>query len=50
MSIIVALMQTLYVRTNREVYKDMTKFWGKLFVINFAVGVVTGIVQNSSSA
>lgn len=45
LSIIVALMQTLYVRTNREVYKDMTKFWGKLFVINFAVGVVTGIVQ-----
>ncbi|MCB8983474.1 MAG: cytochrome ubiquinol oxidase subunit I [Ardenticatenaceae bacterium] len=45
LSIIVALMQTLYVRTNREVYKDMTKFWGKLFVINFAMGVVTGIVQ-----
>jgi len=45
LSIIVALMQTLYVRTDRQVYKDMTKFWGKLFVINFAMGVVTGIVQ-----
>ncbi|MBK8986088.1 MAG: cytochrome ubiquinol oxidase subunit I [Chloroflexi bacterium] len=45
LSIIVALMQTLYVRTNRDVYKQMTKFWGKLFVINFAMGVVTGIVQ-----
>lgn len=45
LSIIVALMQTLYTRTNRDVYKQMTKFWGKLFVINFAMGVVTGIVQ-----
>ena len=45
LSIIVALMQTLYVRTGQDVYKRMTKFWGKLFVINFAVGVVTGIVQ-----
>lgn len=43
--VIVALMETLYVRTNREMYKRMTKFWGKLFVINFAMGVVTGIVQ-----
>ena len=45
LSIIVALMETLYVRTNRDIYKRMTKFWGKLFVINFAMGVVTGIVQ-----
>jgi cytochrome d ubiquinol oxidase subunit I len=45
LSIIVAVMETLYVRTGREVYKRMTKFWGKLFVINFAMGVVTGIVQ-----
>ena len=45
LSIIVALMETLYVRTGREVFKTMTKFWGKLFVINFAMGVVTGIVQ-----
>jgi cytochrome d ubiquinol oxidase subunit I len=45
LSILVALMETLYVRTGNEVYKRMTKFWGKLFVINFAMGVVTGIVQ-----
>lgn len=45
LSILVALMETFYVRTGREVYKRMTKFWGKLFVINFAMGVVTGIVQ-----
>jgi cytochrome d ubiquinol oxidase subunit I len=45
LSIIVALMETIYVRTGREVFKTMAKFWGKLFVINFAMGVVTGIVQ-----
>ena len=44
-SVIVAIMETLYVRTGRDIYKRMTKFWGKLFVINFAMGVVTGIVQ-----
>jgi cytochrome d ubiquinol oxidase subunit I len=37
-------METLYVRSGNELYLRMTKFWGKLFVINFAVGVVTGIV------
>lgn len=45
LSVLVALMETIYVRTGRVVYKDMAKFWGKLFVINFAMGVVTGIVQ-----
>jgi cytochrome bd ubiquinol oxidase subunit I len=45
LSILVAVMETLYVRSGREVYKRMTKFWGKLFLINFALGVVTGIVQ-----
>jgi cytochrome d ubiquinol oxidase subunit I len=45
LSILVAIMQTMYYRTGDEVYKRMTKFWGKLFVINFAMGVVTGIVQ-----
>ncbi|MCW5853392.1 MAG: cytochrome ubiquinol oxidase subunit I [Anaerolineae bacterium] len=42
---LVALMHTLYVMNGQEVYKTMTKFWGKLFLINFAMGVVTGIVQ-----
>lgn len=45
LSVLVALMQTIYYRTGNEVYKQMTKFWGKLFLINFAMGVVTGIVQ-----
>ena len=41
----VAYMQTKYYRTGDEQYKKMTKFWGRLFLINFAMGVVTGIVQ-----
>src|SRR5512135_1488483 len=45
LSILVALMETLYVTSGRPLYKEMTKFWGKLFIINFAMGVVTGIVQ-----
>jgi cytochrome d ubiquinol oxidase subunit I len=45
LSVLVATMQTLYVRTGNETYKRLTKFWGKLFLINFAMGVVTGIVQ-----
>ncbi|MFZ5428238.1 MAG: cytochrome ubiquinol oxidase subunit I [Thermodesulfobacteriota bacterium] len=43
LSIIVALMETKYVRTGDETYKRMAKFWGKLFLINFALGIVTGI-------
>ncbi|GFK92399.1 Cytochrome bd-I ubiquinol oxidase subunit 1 [Fundidesulfovibrio magnetotacticus] len=43
LSIIVALMETRYVRTGDEIYKKMTKYWGKLFLINFALGIVTGI-------
>ncbi len=45
LSILVALIQTMYYRTNDEVWKKQTQFWGKLFLINFAMGVVTGIVQ-----
>jgi cytochrome d ubiquinol oxidase subunit I len=45
LSILVAVMETLYVRTGDETYKQMTKFWGKLFLINFAMGVVTGLVM-----
>lgn len=45
LSIAVAIMQTAYYRTGNEAYRKMTKFWGKLFLINFAIGVVTGIVQ-----
>lgn len=45
LSILVALMEILYVYSGNELYKKLTKFWGKLFLINFAMGVVTGIVQ-----
>jgi cytochrome d ubiquinol oxidase subunit I len=45
LSILVASMETAYVRTGDDVYKQMTKFWGKLFLINFAMGVVTGLVM-----
>jgi cytochrome d ubiquinol oxidase subunit I len=48
LSILVAMMETWYVRTGNETYKKMTKFWGKLFLINFAMGVVTGLVQEFS--
>ena len=41
----VAYFQTRYYQTRDETYHKMTKFWGKLFLINFAIGVVTGIVQ-----
>ncbi|WP_243303840.1 cytochrome ubiquinol oxidase subunit I [Geothrix oryzisoli] len=43
LSMLVALMETQYVRSGDEDYKRMAKFWGKLFLINFAVGVVTGL-------
>jgi cytochrome d ubiquinol oxidase subunit I len=45
LSIFVAILETMYVRTGDEKYKKMTKFWGKLFLINFAIGVATGLVQ-----
>lgn len=45
LSLIVAIMETIYVRTGNETYKRMTQFWGRLFLINFAMGVVTGLVQ-----
>jgi cytochrome bd ubiquinol oxidase subunit I len=45
LSVLVAIMQTMWFVTKDETWKRMTKFWGKLFLINFAMGVVTGIVQ-----
>jgi len=39
------IMESLYVMTKKEIYKDMTKFWGKLFAINFALGVATGLAM-----
>lgn len=43
LSILIAIMETKYVRTGDEDYRRMAKFWGKIFLVNFAVGVVTGI-------
>ncbi len=43
MTFILGIMESVYVMTGKEIYKDMTKFWGKLFGINFAMGVTTGI-------
>jgi cytochrome d ubiquinol oxidase subunit I len=43
LSVLVAIMETRYARTGDEIDLKMTRFWGKLFLINFAVGVVTGI-------
>lgn len=43
LSVLVAYMETRYVSTGDELYLRMTKFFGKMFLINFALGVVTGI-------
>ena len=45
MAFILAIMESLYVMTGKIIYKDMTKFWGKLFGINFALGVATGLAM-----
>ncbi|MDQ0215999.1 cytochrome d ubiquinol oxidase subunit I [Oikeobacillus pervagus] len=45
LAFIIAIMQTMYLIKKDEMYKKMTKFWGIFFLINFAVGVVTGIIQ-----
>lgn len=43
MSFLLAIMESVYVLTGKQIYKDMTRFWGKLFAINFAMGIATGI-------
>jgi len=45
LAVIIAIMETVYVMTGRTIWRDMTKFWGALFGINFAMGVATGIVM-----
>jgi cytochrome d ubiquinol oxidase subunit I len=45
LSFILVIMESVYVMTGRQIYKDMTRFWGKLFGINFALGVTTGITM-----
>ena len=43
LSFLLAIMESVYVMTNRPIWRDMTKFWGLLFGINFAMGVATGV-------
>ncbi|ANE56973.1 cytochrome ubiquinol oxidase subunit I [Methylomonas sp. DH-1] len=43
MTFLLGIMESVYVMTGKEVYKDMVKYWGKLFGINFAMGVTTGL-------
>lgn len=45
LSWILVIMETVYVMTGRSIYRDMTQFWGKLFGINFALGVTTGLTM-----
>lgn len=45
LSFLLAIMESVYVMTGKEIYKQMTKFWGKLFGINFALGVATGLTM-----
>ncbi|MEV1289214.1 cytochrome ubiquinol oxidase subunit I [Micromonospora sp. NPDC049679] len=45
LSLLVAILQTVWLRTGDDRYLKLTKFYGKLFLINFAMGIVTGIVQ-----
>lgn len=43
LGMLLAIMESVYVMTGKQIYKDMTRFWGLLFGINFAMGVATGI-------
>ena len=45
MVLVVAIMETLFVKTKNEKYRQLAKFWGNIFLLSFAVGVVTGIIQ-----
>ena len=45
LSFLLVIMEAIYLMTGKTIYKDMVKFWGKLFGINFALGVTTGITM-----
>lgn len=45
LGLILVIMEGLYMKTKKEMYRDMTKFWGKIFALTFALGVATGLVQ-----
>lgn len=45
LAVILGIMESVYVATGKEIWRDITRFWGKLFAINFAMGVATGITM-----
>nr|CAA6810052.1 MAG: Cytochrome d ubiquinol oxidase subunit I (EC [uncultured Thiotrichaceae bacterium] len=45
LTFLLAIMESVYVMTRKQIYKDMVRFWGKLFGINFALGVATGLTM-----
>jgi len=45
LSFLLATMETVYFVSNRRIYREMTQFWSKLFLINFALGVATGLTM-----
>jgi cytochrome bd ubiquinol oxidase subunit I len=45
LSVLLAAMETVYVTTGREIYREMTQFWTRIFLVNFALGVATGLTM-----
>ena len=45
LSVLLAIMESIYVTTGRTIWRDMVRFWGTLFGINFALGVATGLTM-----
>src|SRR6202158_6304597 len=45
LSVLLGIMETVYVMTGKPIWRDLTKFWGVLFGINFAMGVATGLTM-----
>jgi cytochrome d ubiquinol oxidase subunit I len=41
----VAIMETRYVISGKKVFRDMTRFWGQIYVINYALGILTGLIM-----
>lgn len=50
LAVIMGIAETCYYRTNKPFWKHVTRFWQKLFGVNFAMGVATGIILNLNSA
>ena len=48
LTVLIAIMETIYLRTKKTVYRDLAKFWGRLFLINFAVVSSRGLLRSFS--